>query len=227
MKKWLAPLILDGTPKWLEHEVPIEKKDLNIVARYWFGFISNTIMLSQNKSILRHAKANYLDCIIDGTRLNLRMLMVQEMVMRAKQRQTSIHIPVLITEMCMQARVPRDKKKDMEVIPTSSTNIRRIEAEYLKDEAMKKKASPVEISTVVDPQTLPAEATLPSDTPTSYTAPLPPRSGTDLAHSADRCAARVEGSIPSMIQTTLADVVIPLSATIDALAARITVWERG
>ncbi|KAG5599245.1 hypothetical protein H5410_030615 [Solanum commersonii] len=48
-----------------------------------------------------------------------------------------------------------------------------------------------------------------------------------LAHFADRRAARLDASILGMIQTSLADAVTPLSGTIDALAARIAVCEHG
>uniref|UniRef100_M1DSS3 Putative plant transposon protein domain-containing protein n=1 Tax=Solanum tuberosum TaxID=4113 RepID=M1DSS3_SOLTU len=235
MRKWLAPLISDETPKWLAERSPIEKKELNIAARFWFGFISSTIILSQNESILHFAKAACLGCIIEETRINLGEIIASEILMHARQSKTSLPFPVLITTLCKQARVPQDAKGYMEMMPTTSTDIRRIEAEYLKDQAERKNAALVESgSTKSSPAEAPPDssATAKSPRPNVVAAiSRPPLTQASLlrigqlAYSVDRQADNLEASVPNMIQIALADVVTPLNTIINALKARIAVCE--
>uniref|UniRef100_M1DX64 Uncharacterized protein n=1 Tax=Solanum tuberosum TaxID=4113 RepID=M1DX64_SOLTU len=75
-----------------------------------------------------------------------------------------ISIPVLISTLCLREGVPFVAKIDIEVTPSSSCDIHRIEVEYMKDEAEKKKKGLVDTSPVVDVKSMEAGPTQPTPT---------------------------------------------------------------
>ncbi|WMV45266.1 hypothetical protein MTR67_038651 [Solanum verrucosum] len=80
---------------------------MNIASQCWFGFISSTIISSQNESILRH---------------------------------------------------PKDPTSDIEVTPSSFTDIQRIEAKYTREEVGRRREATKDTFPEVDVDSLPEEA---------------------------------------------------------------------
>uniref|UniRef100_M1DDM8 Integrase core domain containing protein n=1 Tax=Solanum tuberosum TaxID=4113 RepID=M1DDM8_SOLTU len=150
--------------------------------------------------------------------------MAQEMLMRSRQNQTSLSFSVLISA-CRLSGITFLENPDIEVTPSLSYDILRIEEEYLKDDAEKMKKSLVDTSLIVDMESMVAgpKHLIPTVEPSGICTPStstsrtpnivsrPPLTQTmisimgNLAHSADVRASWVEAVIASMIERVIAD----------------------
>lgn len=154
IKSWLAPTIGIRLPSSLEEGAIIEKKEMNVMAQFWFRFISSNLMPSQNELILQHSKIALVECIMDRRKLNLGSIIASKILTRAKQLQNSPPFPGLITELCRCVGVQFHKKIDLEITSSTSIDIWRIEAEFQRDEEDKARKKPVNTTPLVYVETL-------------------------------------------------------------------------
>ncbi|KAG5619767.1 hypothetical protein H5410_004985 [Solanum commersonii] len=161
-------MISDTTPRWMDAGAPIEKRDMNIASRFWFGFINNILMPYEANLLPRHPQA--LPWFYHAGD-DLGLLISQEMAMRAKLKLTSLPFSVLVTQLYRRAGVPRDTTMDVEVIPFCSTDIRHIEAKFILEEVDKRRAAPANTSLKVNVDSFPTEA--PSPSPASEPSGIP------------------------------------------------------
>ena len=102
-------------------------------------------MDSQNESILRFAKVACLGYIIDIIQLNLGKIIASEILIHSKQHKTYWTVET-------SSQVPQEAQMDMEITSKSSTDMRKIKAEYLKDHEEKRvkgtvsKAFPIDLT---------------------------------------------------------------------------------
>ncbi|KAG5585247.1 hypothetical protein H5410_045681 [Solanum commersonii] len=170
-------------------------------------------MQSQNKPILHHLQAACLGFIMARRRINLRLLVSQDMVVRAKQTQTSLHFPVLITELCRCAREV-DRKRETTIDTSLEVDVDSL---------------PVEESSCTpasEPSGIPAPSS-PSHTLGTSSSSQPGRITQaiilkimQLAYSADMRATLLEKSILGMInKAILAGESFELAALKDEIAS--------
>ncbi|KAG5611738.1 hypothetical protein H5410_023019, partial [Solanum commersonii] len=120
----------------------------------------------------------------------------------------------MVTKLCRQAGVPHDTTRDVKVIPSFSTNIRRVEAEFTQEEVDRRRAALTDTSPEVNINSLPAE-------PARITQAVILKMG-QLAYYADVRATQLKRSIPRMIDSAILAALTPLKDSVDDLATRVT-----
>jgi len=104
--------------------VAIEKIELNELAKFWFTFISSTLMPIQNEAVVRHKHAALLGCILNLSRVNVGDIIYQEIILRARRQNISFPFPTLITALCRRAGVKFNPAIDEELMASAVCEIR-------------------------------------------------------------------------------------------------------
>uniref|UniRef100_M1DK50 Integrase core domain containing protein n=1 Tax=Solanum tuberosum TaxID=4113 RepID=M1DK50_SOLTU len=188
-------------------------------------FLILGIMDQEQAERIRKAK----DQVSKGFKLVSRLLDVLGFLDFAKKNKNDTGVGVLISDLCCQGGVQFVAKIDTDVTSTTSTDIRRIESEYTKDESKRRKKNLVYTSPVVDVEAIEADTTQsslavePAGIPSYFTSTAPAPSTAsrtplthamiyklgNLTYSIDKRALRVEANVPLMIDRAIAATLAP------------------
>jgi len=84
-------------------------------------------------------------------------LIFEEILLQVRWEETSLPFSMLIAKLCERAGVPFQGETNVKITLVSSSDVQRIEVEYLRDDAAWKKSLPPDSTLVVSPATLAPE----------------------------------------------------------------------
>lgn len=91
--------------------------------------------------------------------LNLGVIIEEEILLRDKKHKTLLPFSVLIANSCNKDIMTFLAKTNVEVIPTSSTDIRSTDTDYYRDNVEPRRTSPVKRYEAIDIDTLEKDTT--------------------------------------------------------------------
>ncbi|MCE3051860.1 hypothetical protein HAX54_051072 [Datura stramonium] len=104
---WLAQVLTDGQPSWLENtNERIVKCTLTFAAKFLWAVVQLRLVLTRGDNTFAKDRMVLVASLMSGFSLNRRAIIIEEINYRAMKLSASLPFPCLITRLCREAHVP-------------------------------------------------------------------------------------------------------------------------